>query len=302
MSVKLAALAAMTTLASLAPSAFAEPGIDSGQPRRRVQIAGQAHFGVATTPFPVSTLRRAKGQAFVFAAAAGYDVSSRVALELGVPWVLGSVARPAGSYVDTAALGAPQLGARYELVRRRSRTSALDVDAGLSVGLPFASHADDLMPNRVLAIADGIEGRGQPEWFTPGALPITARATVRWTARGWSVDGTLKLPLLVRVSEADLPSATTSTHRVGLAMVASTEVRYGLSRRYSLALAEQLFFDVAPLASHVGDVSPVQDVERLSLQVRLGSTGSLIVDLQTAIGGDLSGSMLGGGLRTIIAW
>jgi hypothetical protein len=260
------------------------------------------HFGVATTPFEVSTLRQAKGQGFVFQAAARYAVTQPLSVELGVPWVLGSVAQPAGSYVDAAAVGNPQLGARYLYDWRGSAASVVSLSAELTVGLPLASHAPDLMPNRVLAIANGVLGRGRPDWLTPGALPITPGLSAHWTDSTWTLEGALNLPVLLRTSEADLPAATTNTHAIGLAAIALAEAGYRFTRRCSLVFAEQLFIDVAPLAAYPGQPAQLQDFERLSLQLHLGQSSLLLIDLQTAIAGELGGSTVAGGLRTQIAF
>ena len=67
-----------------------------------------------------------------------------------------------------------------------------------------------------------------------------------------------------------------------------------------MAAAAHLFFDVAPSVAHVRDVSPIQDFERLSLHVHLGSRAAFLVDLQTAIAGELGGSMVAGGLRGVV--
>jgi hypothetical protein len=283
-----------------ATNAFAEPKIEPELAPRAGQLEAQAHFGVATTPFDVSALPEAKGQAFVLVAAGRYAVSKPLSLELHAPFVLGSVAQPAGSYVDAAALANPQLGARYRFTERHSDQTALVLNGAVEVGAPLASHAENLMPNRVLAIADGIEGRAHPEWFTPGVVPITTSGTLRWAAAAWSVETELRLPLLVRVSEANLPRETTDTKTLGFAAVAGVAAQYRLSQRFSLAAAAHLFFDIAPAAAHVRDVSRLQDFERLSLHVHFGSRAALVVDVQTAASGELGGSTVAGGLRGVV--
>ena len=287
--------AAILVLASR--TAFGEPAIDPQLAPQDGQIELQALFGVSTTPFDVSSLPEAKGQAFVFLAAGRYALSRPLSLELYVPLALGSVAQPAGSYVDAAALGNPELGARYWFVDRRASASTFALSGAVGVGAPIASHNQNLMPNRVLAIADGIEGRGHPEWFTPGVVPITLSTSLRWASAPWSFETELRLPLLVRVSEADLPSSSTNTQSLGVATVVGLEARYRLSQRLSLASAAQLFFDLVPAVQHVRDLSRVQDFERLSLHVHFGSLAALVVDLQTAIGGELGGSTAAFGLR-----
>lgn len=298
MSFRVAVFALVVGLATT--DALAEPALDPNLTLHSAQIEAEAHFGVATAPFDVAALPEAKGQAFVFLAGGRYAPSAPISLQLQVPLVLGSVAQPAGSYVDAAALGNPQLGGRYRFFERRSGQSVLQLAAAVDLGLPLASHAEDLMPNRVLAIADGIEGRGHAEWFTPGVLPLTPSTALYWASARWSLQGELRLPLLVRVAEANLPGATTNTKSLGFASVVGAEGRYRLSRRLSLAAAAHLFLDIAPAVEHVRAVSRVQDFERLSLHVHFGPTAALAVDLQTAIGGELGGSTVAGGLRAVV--
>lgn len=293
---------AVLTLLLLIATRFAnaEPALVPELMGRGGQLEAQAHFGVATTPFDVTALHQAKGQAFALLACARYAPSEPLWLELRAPLVLGSVAQPAGSYVDATALGNPQLGARYRLMERRPQGSLLALFGSLEVGLPLASHDQNLLPNRLLAIADGIEGRGHPEWFTPGVVPITVSTALRWAPAPWSFQAELRLPLLVRVSDADLPSTGASTNPIGLASVTQLEARWRLSQRLSLASAAQLFFDLVPTAAHVTSISPVQDFERLSLYVHFGSSAALVVDVQSALGGELGGSTLAGGLRAAV--
>jgi hypothetical protein len=291
---------AVFTLLLLSTTRFAsaESAIVSDLNVHEGQIEAQAHFGVATAPFDVAALHEAKGQAFVLLGAGRYALDQRFWLELGAPFVLGSVAQPAGSYVDATALGNPQLGARYCFLAPESGGSGLALFGAAEIGLPLASHARDLMPNRVLAIANGIEGQGHPEWFTPGVAPLTPSTVLRWVAARWTLEAELRLPLLIRVSDADMPR--TGTNSVGFASIVGVDARYRLSQRLSLASAAHLFFDLVPAAEHVRSVSRVQPFERLSLYVHLGSSSALAVDLQTAIGGELGGSTVAGGLRAAV--
>ena len=279
---------------------FAEPAMVPDLTARGGQIEAQAHFGVATAPFDVTTLHQAKGQAFALLGTVRYALSEPLWLELRAPIVLGSVAQPAGSYVDASALGNPELRARYRFIAPNSGGAALALFGAAEIGLPLASHDRDLMPNRVLAIADGIEGRGHPEWFTPGVAPITASTALRWTPAAWSLEAELRLPLLVRLSDANLPSPGASTNPVGVASIARVEARYRLSQRLSLASGAQLFFDLVPAVKHVRPLSRVQDFERLSLYIHFSPSAALVVDMQTAIAGELAGSTVAGGLRATV--
>lgn len=59
-------------------------------------------------------------------------------------------------------------------------------------------------------------------------------------------------------------------------------------------------FDLLPAVEHVRPLSPVQDFERLSLYIHFGSSAALALDVQTAIGGELGGSTVAGGLRAAL--
>lgn len=287
-----------TMLILSARTVCAEPATHPEPAPPHGQLEGRAHFGVASAPFDVSALPEATGHAVVLVAAARYGRFESLSLELQAPVVLGSVRQPAGSYVDAAALGNPQLGARYSFLERRWGAGLVVVSSGAAVGAPLASHAADLMPNRLLAIADGIEGRGHPDWFTPGVLPVTPFLELSWASAAWRLSADLDLPVLVRFSDADLPSATTDVNSLGFAGVVGVEARRRLSQRFSLALAARLFVDVAPAVEHVRPVSRLQDFERLSLHLHFGPRAAVVVDLQAAVVGELGGSMAGGGLRT----
>jgi len=277
-------------------SAFAQSSLEPDLAPGGVGFDAQAHFGVTTTPFDVSSLHQASGHGFVFVGGGRVAVTQRLCLALQVPFVLGSVAQPAGSYVDAIALGNPQLGAEWRSMPWRTGASALALAGGMEIGAPIASHGSDLMPNRVLALADGIEGRSEPERFTPGVVPVTAASRLLWATPPWSVELELRLPLLLRVSRADLPS-TTRTRDLGFSTVVSAEARYRFSQGLSLGAATEWWLDVAPVVGHVRRVSPVQDLERLSAYIHLAPSAALIVELQAAIGGELGGSTVGGGLR-----
>jgi hypothetical protein len=281
-------------------SALAEPSPSPGRSTLGHEIQAKAQLGVATSPFDVRALPEAKGQAVLFQVSGRYAFSDALSFELHAPLAIGSVAQPAGSYVDTTAFGNPELGARYRLWQTQPGGPLLALSAGLAVGLPLASHDDDLMPNRLLAVADGLEGRGRPEWFTPGVLPLTASTALRWTPASWVLEAELRLPLLLRISEASLPSSTTNSNALGFASVLELGARYRLSRRFSLASSAHLFFDLVPAVEHVRRVSRVQDFEQLSLYIHFASIAALVIDLQTAIGGELGGSMVAGGLRGVV--
>jgi len=255
-----------------------------------------AHFGVTSAPFEVPALHEAKGQAFVLLGRAVYQPSQNWEWQIQVPWVFGSVAQPAGSYVDASAMGNPQVGIRWWRPTKPLRRPSFAYSAGMELGPPLASAADDLMPNRLLAIADGIEGRRHPELFTPGALSFTPSVTLDLAGARFAVAAELRLPVLVRVSESHLSSHGATTHAIGLASSFGLEVRYQLSPRLLLAAASFFSLDLAPLTGRPPGTSRLQDMERLSLHVHVGARANLVVDLQAPLGGDLQGNTVAAGL------
>jgi hypothetical protein len=254
-------------IVATAANAFAEP---------QVTVEADAHFGLAQAPFDAPGLPDAKGQALSFAAGGAWDITPALALDLRVPFVIASVAQPAGSYVDTAALGNPQLGVTARL--------SPNLAVGIRAGIPLASHDAQLLANRGLAIANGLDGLAHPEMFTPGVAALTPFATARGSSGPWSAAIEARFPILLRVQDADMETA--QPRSIGLAAVLAAELRRQLSHRLALAFAPALAIDVRPVTAHVRDGSRFQDLERASLDIAVGARSQISVDVQAALFGD----------------
>jgi len=271
--------------------AISAAALDASADTGDASVDATALFGVTTAPFEAPGLPEAKGHGLVFVVEGSYAVAPRYVAGLRIPAVLVSVAQPAGSYADRAALGNPQL----RVTRRAFDRGSIAVVGGLELGVPLAGHDDELMPNRALAIADAIEGRAAPELFVPGVLPIAMLGELAFAAAPWTGDVSIRLPVLVRVSDADMPSATTNP--VGFAAVLSARAQRRLTRSLAASISTQVVADVAPVYEPTPDRGRVQDLERLGLTIRLRRRTELTVAFQAAIGGDLGGSTFGGGVR-----
>jgi hypothetical protein len=278
----------MRALAMLAVWAVA---VDASADTLGASVDATVHFGVTEAPFEAPGLPEAKGHGLVLLVEGSYAVAPRYVVGLRLAAVLVSVAQPAGSYVDRAALGNPQL----RIARQAFARGSISVVAGLDLGAPLAGHDDDLMPNRALSIADAIEGRGAPELFVPGVLPIAMFGELAFASAGWAVDGSLRLPLLVRVSDANMPGA--STNAVGSAAVLSARAQRRLTGRLAAGISTQVVADIAPVYEPTRDRGRAQDLERLGLAIRLGGRTELTLEFQAAFAGDLGGSTFGGGGR-----
>jgi hypothetical protein len=265
-----------------------------------VIVAERAQFGVASAPFDLRTLSEAKGQAFSFTSDAWYELRAETWIGLRLPLVAASVRQPAGSYLDEAAWGNLELrfAQRFTLMQERAR--ALRLTLGGGIGIPLAEHDSSLMPNRALAIANAAQGFAEPELFTPGELPFTPFAQTDFTSGHFRALALLKLPVLLRVSDADLPPTQSNPHRLALTPVLQIEARYSLSRHFGVAFAPQLTLDALPPSEHLRHVPALQLLVRAGPYFELGNRGTLALDLQAPIAGSLGGSTVALGVRSAI--
>jgi hypothetical protein len=265
-------------------------------------LAARAQFGLATVPFAVGALPEAKGQALSFLVDGARNLTGSLWLGLRLPLVAASVEQPAGSYVDATAWGNPSLRLTARGDARRLGPLALLVDVGGEVGAPLARHARSLLPNRALAIAGGIEGQAEPGLFTPGVLPVTAFTQVTLLSPRWSVSASLQLPLLVRVSDADLPPADSRTRSLGFTPVLAVQGAAVVVRSFGVALLATVALDLRPPVAEVRDVPLAQFLVRASPFFHLGRRTLLLVDLQAPVGGALGGTSAALGLRALFGW
>ncbi|HEX2672483.1 MAG TPA: hypothetical protein VHM25_16490 [Polyangiaceae bacterium] len=269
-------------------------------PADTVIVAERAHLAVASTPFDVQALPEANGQVLSFVTDAWYELRDETWLGLRLPLVAASVRQPAGSYLDEAAWGNPELrlARRFTLILRTGVRLQLTLGGG--VGIPLAEHDRSLMPNRALAIANAGEGLAEPELFTPGELPLTPFARLDYTSRGFRALALLKVPLLLRVSDADLPSTQSQPRAFGLSSLLALEGSYDFTRHLGMALASQWVVEVLPASEHVRSVPALQWLVRASPYYAMGERGSVLVDVQAPIGGALGGTTFALGVRAAL--
>lgn len=280
----------------------AAQGLPLPEPAPETTLAARAHFGLATAPFAVGTLPEAKGQALSFLVGAERHLTGSLWLGLRLPLVVASVEQPAGSYVDATAWGNPSLRITARGDARRLDRFDVFVDVGGELGAPLARHARSLLPNRALAIADGIEGQTEPGLFTPGILPATAFTQVTLLSPRWRLSASLELPLLVRVSDADLPPAESRTRSLGFTPVLSVQGAGLVVRSFGVALFAAVTLDLRPPVAEVRDVPLAQFLARVSPFFRLGRQTMLLVDLQAPVGGALGGTSAALGMRALVGW
>lgn len=197
-----------------------------------VQLA--ASTGQVSAPFFTTHFPRAvsgAGQARLIALRIGAALPHSLHGELQMTAAHVGVEQPAGSYRFAWLASHLALALGANVVRRG--VHVLRVGGGLALPLHGAL-GDSLHRQRAYAIANGLTGLLEQELFTPGTVVLLS--SVRWQAalRRGCVEGELKLPLFVRVSDVALPAA--STRAIALSPVASIGGTLALTRRLALGL------------------------------------------------------------------
>lgn len=300
----LTAVSAALAVASTASAARADTAdlLGLAGDDERAVIHERLRFGVASAPFEARSLSEAKGHALAFVTEGWLRLTSRGWIGLRIPVVAGSVAQPAGSFIDEAAWGNPELRGATRLVLVENDGLSLRLTLGGGIGVPVAEHASTLLPNRALAIANALEGLAEPELFRPGRLPLTPFGEVDFVSGRFRALGVLKLPVLTRVSEADLPANESASRAIAVAVVMQVEGRYAITRSFGVAFSPQLFVDALSPARSAGDAARAQLSLLGGAFWQIARWGSLAIDIRAPVGGALGGSTVSGGLRLSIAF
>jgi hypothetical protein len=258
-------MVALVALSRLAGVAHAE-GTDAAHAPpdpAAAEVREQLRFGITSG-----------GQALTSVTEGTLGFANTVSLTLRVPLVAASVEQPAGSYLDTMAIGNPELRATLRMLRRSSRATTWQLEGGLALGAPLASHdPSSLLPDRALAIANAIEGNGAPALLTSGVVPVTPLAGLALAWRRVNARTAVELPVLV--SHNDLSAR--AVMRLDATLAVSQRWSASASAQAVLARSSTLLLCIGPA-------------------VQLSGAGRLVLQLQAPVAGTLAGSTLGIGL------
>jgi len=268
----------------------------------RAVVHERVRFGVASAPFEARSLSEAKGHALSFVTDGWLRLTPRGWIGLRIPVVAGSVAQPAGSFIDEAAWGNPELRGATRIVLVENDDLSLRLTLGGGIGVPVAEHASTLLPNRALAIANALEGLAEPELFRPGRLPLTPFGGIDFVSGRFRALGVLKVPVLARVSEADLPANESASRVIAIAVVLQVEGRYSITRSFGIAFSPQLFVDAVPPTRSAGNPPRAQLSLLAGAFWQVARWGSFGIELRAPVGGALGGSTVSGGLRLSIGF
>jgi hypothetical protein len=299
------ALLAALACAGSRGRARAEPPADPPVAEGARGIAGIAlrlHGGVATAPFPAEAFPEARGQALVTVLSAYASLGRAASIGVRLPLVAATVRQPAGAYVDEAAWGNPEIDGEGIVVREPWAGATLRVVVGGAIGAPIAQYGPSgpLLQNRALAVGSAIEGWTDRELYTPGVLPISTGARAELVGSRYEFALDLKLPLLVRVLDADLAAA--SRRAVGLYPVIGARGAFWPWPWLGLSLGADAAFDLARVEEPARPTPRFQLVGAPRVTLRLHRSLRASVECFVPIGGALGGDTVGCGLGMALVY
>ncbi len=253
--------------------------------------------GAATAPFVTMDFPLVDGGGAAVLVATRVRVRPRLAVGARVPLALVNVGQPAGSYVAEAAWGNPELFVERAYLPDVSRP--LFVRARLAVGAPLAEYGSNgLMENRALAITDAVLAWRERELFIPGVVPITPAGEVTLPFRRWSAHAIVKMPVLVRVSDA---SGEGTTNAVGLTPVLGLEARAEITSRAHVTGGVHGAFELVRPLVWMDERSRVQTILHADFAWRITAGFGLGVSVLVPVGGPLGGETFAAGISLTYA-
>jgi hypothetical protein len=258
-----------------------------------IEVSVDGHLGQSTAPYFTSAFPTTSGYGTSLLLGARLRIAARWQLGLRVPLVLMRVEQPAGALYAEAAWGNPELNATFQQPWLEHDGWRLTYAASLAIAAPLAEHDPAQLAGRALRLADALEGFSEPGLFTPGVLPVTPAGSLTLQSSRWRFAAELGLPLLLRVSDADLP-AEGRTRSFGLTPVAAGEGQLRLLRWLSLAAAARCAIHAIAPVDDQAAAAQLLVAGRADFQLR--EDLSLSALLQAPVGGPLGGSTITGGL------
>ena len=264
-----------------------------------IEVVVDSRMGRSTAAYFTSAFPSTSGYGAFVIAGAGLRVAQHWQLGLRAPLVLMRVEQPAGALYAEAAWANPELKARFQqtLLERDGWTATLE--ASLAVGLPLAEHDRAQLAGRAMRLANALEGFSEPALFTPGVFPLTPAGDLVLESPRWKLSASLALPLLFRVTKADLPPES-KPRSLGFTPVVGLEAQLDVLRWLSVALAPRLTAQaMAPADDHAARWQLLA-VGRTDFHLAEHLSISALV--QAPIAGPLGGSTIAAGLGLGVAF
>ncbi|RYZ05601.1 MAG: hypothetical protein EOO73_19105 [Myxococcales bacterium] len=271
---------------------FAAPRAHAKPPALEVTLEGRV--GQSTAPYFTRAFPETSGYGGILLAAARYRFSDRLQLGLRAPLVLMRVEQPAGALYAEAAWANPEIDATFEQPWLQRDGWRLSLETRLAIGAPVAEHDSAHLSQRALRLADALEGFSEPALYTPGALPVTPAGRLVLQSPRWKLAALFALPLLFRVSNANLPEDS-EARSVAFVPVFGLDARLRCLPWLSVGVAPRLTALARPPAE---DHAPsLQLLAAGHVDFDLGQHLALSALLQAPLGGALGGTTVAGGLQ-----
>lgn len=258
-----------------------------------VEVALDGRMGQSTAPYVTEAFPTTSGYGGWLAISGRFRVAERFRLGLRAPLVLMRVEQPAGALYAEAAWANPELSASFDWPWLEQPDWSVSPSLSLAIGAPLAEHDPAQLAGRALRLANAFEGFSEPALFTPGILPVTAGSSLTWEHARWKLTGALAVPLLCRVSDADLPTEA-EPRSFALSAVVNIEARLRVLRWLSVAVSPRLTWSaLAPTERE--PASALQPLVAGRADFQVAQRLSLSAQLQAPLGGSLGGETVAGG-------
>jgi hypothetical protein len=274
----------------------AAAGTHAAPPEHVAEVGIEGRFGQSTAPYSTSAFRSTSGYGGFLLLGARLQLARRWQLGLRVPLVLMRVEQPAGALYAEAAWANPELDASLNLSWLERDGWALAFVPGLAIGLPLAEHDSAQLAGRALRLGNALEGFSEPGLFTPGVLPLTPTGQLTLESLRWRFSASLSLPLLWRVSNADLPPEA-KPRSLGVTPVAALEARLRILAWLTVAVTPRL--TAQAIAPADDGAASWQLLAAGRAEFRLGEHVALSALVQAPVGGPLGGSTGAAGVAAI---
>lgn len=287
----------LRALASAAAILLAGSSVRAAPPK--VEVMADARIGQSTAPYFTAAFPETSGYGAALIGSARYGLAERWQLGLRAPLVLMRVEQPAGALYAEAAWANPELSVALERPWLELDGWRMSLQTSLAVGVPLAEHDSAQLAGRALRLANALEGFSEPGLYTPGVLPLTPAGCIGLQSPRWKVAASLTLPLLFRVSNADLPDES-EPRSFAFTPIVEVDAVLRVLRWLSVGIAPRLTgLALPPAEDHA---APLQLLAAGHVDFHLGEHLSLSALLQAPIAGPLGGSTIESGLRLGVAF
>lgn len=264
---------------------------------QRVSLSVSNRAGLVKAPFVTTAFPEVAGFATVLTGDVAVRLSTLGWLRLRLPVSITRLDFPARAQVAETALGNLELALEHPVPLRPS--TRLWLLAAMIV--PSAQHGPEnsLLDNRALALGNASNGGKDSALLTPGVSGVRVGASLEHSWRPFEFRVSLDLPLLVRVSDANLPE-NTETHPLALLPAVELRAAWWVTSSFGASLGAGLITE--PLRAQEPALERdrdrrLQPLVEPGLHAQLGKHIALALDGSVPVGGSLGGNAWAIGLQ-----